>query len=374
MFRVRRAPVRAGQGGRAYRVRRGAVRWSLVSVQRRSARRADGGSGGRAGSGAGGADPGTGTADTALDELYATPPPRFVARREELAAEARTAGRAADARLVQQARRPTLAAWAANLLLRSRPEESARLLELGRALRAAYRTLDAAELKSLTAQRRLVTALARQAADLADAAGHPLSAAVRQEVESTLGAVLADEECADRWAAGRLHTALTPPSAFPVGDLAAPPPAPVREGREEGRAARRGKPADRPAVRARHDRAGDELAGDELAARRRARQERLDRARKAAEEAARHRSAARAEAAEADTALDRARERHEEARQRVTEARRRLDEARTEARRADREQRRAEERQRTAAHALTEAEQTAREAERAVRRADPPGR
>ncbi|MDP9679813.1 hypothetical protein [Streptomyces griseoviridis] len=338
-------------------------------MQRRSARRADGGSGGRAGSGAGGADPGTGTADTALDELYATPPPRFVARREELAAEARTAGRAADARLVQQARRPTLAAWAANLLLRSRPEESARLLELGRALRAAYRTLDAAELKSLTAQRRLVTALARQAADLADAAGHPLSAAVRQEVESTLGAVLADEESADRWAAGRLHTALTPPSAFPVGDLAAPPPAPVREGREEGRAARRGKPADRPAVRARHDRAGDELA-----ARRRARQERLDRARKAAEEAARRRSAARAEAAQADTALDRARERHEEARQRVTEARRRLEEARTEARRADREQRRAEERQHTAAHALTEAEQTAREAERAVRRADPPGR
>ncbi|MFE7931556.1 hypothetical protein ACFU6S_23080 [Streptomyces sp. NPDC057456] len=74
-----------------------------------------------------------------LDELYATPPSDFVSRRERLAAEAKRDGRADDARRIHGARRPTLAAWAANLLLRSKPRESGRFLEPGRALREAPR-------------------------------------------------------------------------------------------------------------------------------------------------------------------------------------------------------------------------------------------
>lgn len=74
-----------------------------------------------------------------LDELYATPPPDFVPCSEELAAEAKEDGGVEDASQIRAARRPTLAAWAANLL---QPAESQRFLELGRALREAYRTLD----------------------------------------------------------------------------------------------------------------------------------------------------------------------------------------------------------------------------------------
>lgn len=330
----------------------------------------------------------------ALDALYTAPPPDFTARRAELAAEARKDGRAEDARLIKAARRPTLAAWAANLLLRSRPEECEKLLELGRALREAYRTLDATELKSLSAQRRVVSALTRQAADLADAAGHRLSAAVRQEVESTLGAVLADQEAADRWATGRLHTALTPPSAFPVSGPAAP--APERSLKPSAASAteperpatteeappqrRRGKAEGDPPERRRGKAADGGAAGrrrreaeDELAERRRMRQERLAHARETAEAAARLLSSARAEEAEADAGLGRARERREQTRQRVSEAEQRLTEARSEARRADREHRHAEERHRTAAHALTTAEREAREAERALSRLDPRG-
>ncbi|MFF4519594.1 hypothetical protein [Streptomyces mirabilis] len=48
--------------------------------------------------------------ETALDELYTTPPSGFVARRETLAAAAKTAGRVDDARRIHAARRPTLAA------------------------------------------------------------------------------------------------------------------------------------------------------------------------------------------------------------------------------------------------------------------------
>ncbi|NEC29228.1 hypothetical protein G3I20_22260, partial [Streptomyces sp. SID8111] len=89
-----------------------------------------------------------------LDELYVLPPPEFVPRREELAAAARTAGRADDAKRLRAARRPPLAAWAANLLRRSRPEEAERFLELGQALREAYTGLDAGGMKELSAQRR----------------------------------------------------------------------------------------------------------------------------------------------------------------------------------------------------------------------------
>ncbi|MDX3123279.1 hypothetical protein PV414_17830, partial [Streptomyces scabiei] len=158
--------------------------------------------------------------ETALDELYATPPPSFVARREELTAEARADGRVEDARRIRAARRPSLAAWTANLLLRSEPEESRRFLELGRALREAYRSLDAGGIKELSEQRRsIVAVLSRQAAGLAAEAGHRLSEPVRREVEATLRAVLADEEAAGRWATGHLESALTP---VPYTHLRAP--------------------------------------------------------------------------------------------------------------------------------------------------------
>ncbi|MFD5422639.1 hypothetical protein ACFWJT_32075 [Streptomyces sp. NPDC127069] len=40
-------------------------------------------------------------------------------------------------------RKPTLAVWAAGLLVRRRPKEADSLVQLGEALRAAHRTLDA---------------------------------------------------------------------------------------------------------------------------------------------------------------------------------------------------------------------------------------
>ncbi|MGW2937995.1 hypothetical protein ACWDA7_40720 [Streptomyces sp. NPDC001156] len=154
--------------------------------------------------------------EAALDELYATPPPDFVSRRQELAAAAKRAGRAEEARRIHAARRPTRAAWAANLLLRSQPQESQQLLQLGQALREAYRTLDASHIRELSEQRRrIASTLSRQAAQLAHKAGHPLSNTAQQDVESTLHAVLADSDAANQWATGRLEAALTPPSTFP---------------------------------------------------------------------------------------------------------------------------------------------------------------
>ncbi|WP_329233860.1 hypothetical protein [Streptomyces canus] len=290
--------------------------------------------------------------EAVLDELYTTPPSDFVARRETLAAAARTAGRADDARRIRAARRPTLAAWAANLLLRSQPEESRQFLELGQALREAYQSLDAESLKDLSAQRRrVVSALSRQTAQLARDTGHRLSQPVQQDLEETLRAVLADPEAADQWAGGRLVNALTPPSEF------RPDSAPVAE--EAGTLSRPASPSpSAPRGRA---------SKDELAERRRARQEQLARAREAAE-AERRLSEERARQADVDAELQRARERTEQARRRMSAIEEQLQQAREECRQAETEQQEAEEHSRSAADAVAQAERAAHETTQQVRR------
>ncbi|MFH8935582.1 hypothetical protein [Streptomyces griseosporeus] len=314
--------------------------------------------------------------------MYGVPPSAFVTRRTELALAAKTDGRADDARRIRAARRPTLAAWTANLLLRAEPEECRRFLELGRALREAYRSLDATAIGELSEQRRrIVAALTRQAAQHARDAGQRLSDSVRQDVESTLRAVLADARAADQWATGRLEGVLTPPSDFPSGPAAEagtprrpPPPSP---------------PPTPPPARSRPQ--------DELAERRRQRQERLEQARTAAEEAQRRLDDRRADHQDADTALRRAHDRQGQAERQRDDAERQLtaaeeqlrqaqeahrtaqeqlDEAQEDLRHAERDRREAERRAHTTAEALTHAEDEAREAARQLkrltrRRADP---
>ncbi|MEV2211704.1 hypothetical protein AB0H86_09635 [Streptomyces sp. NPDC050997] len=298
-------------------------------------------------------------AEGPLDELYTTPPPHFVTRREELAAEAKADGRMDDARLIHAARRPTLAAWAANVLLRSQPVASQRFLELGRALREAYRTLDADGIKELSDQRReIVSSLSRQAAALAREAGHPLSDAAQQDVASTLHAVLADQAAADRWAAGRLRSPLTPPADFP-SSTAAPAGAPRTPTREP------------TAPRSSQKRTPTK---DELAQRRRQRQEQLTQARKAAKAADRRLREQHAEQADADASMEQARDRHDQARQQVSAAEGQLRQAREQFQKAEQEQQAAEERCRAAADAVARAEQAVRDASQEVERLATPVR
>lgn len=292
-------------------------------------------------------DGGDDAVEAVLDELYALPPSDFVARREERAAAARSAGRAGDARRIHAARRPTLAAWAANLLRRSRPDEAERFLDLGRALREAHASLDPSGLRELSAQRRrIVSELSRQAANLAREAGHPLSESVQRDVETTLRAVLADPEAAGLWATGRVESALTPPSGFTTETAAVRGPA-----RKTSRAP--SAPAGRK----------DQLAEQ--------RAKRLARAREAARAAGERLRQARTEQEDAGASLRRAGEYHRDAGERVSALEEQLRDARAELERAQREQREAEQRERTAADALArarrEADAAAGEAERAER-------
>ncbi|MFF9474354.1 hypothetical protein ACF1E9_17260 [Streptomyces roseolus] len=166
-------------------------------------------------------------------ELYGLRPSEFTAARDAHVAEARRAKDTAAAKEIAALRRPPLAVWAANLLARERPEEAERFLALGAALREAHRTLDGERLREAGGQQhRLVAALVRTAAGLAEAAGQPLSDTVLGDVERTLHAVLAHPDVAGPWSRGSLATLPEAAVGFPdVSPEARPRPAAARDDR-----------------------------------------------------------------------------------------------------------------------------------------------
>ncbi len=145
----------------------------------------------------------------ALAELYAVVPDEFVATRTRLVQQAKTAGDGALAKALGRARRPTVAAWAVNAVVRDQPEQAQRLSDLGQRLRAAQAQLDAAAMSELRKER---DHLLGTWADDADAAGRrvgrPLTPAVGEEVRATLIAALADEEATRAVLSGHLTRAL----------------------------------------------------------------------------------------------------------------------------------------------------------------------
>ncbi|WP_280238261.1 hypothetical protein [Nocardia abscessus] len=168
------------------------------------------------------------TVEDVAHDLYGLAPADFVAARADRAAEAKVAGDKQLATAIGKLRKPTLTAWAANLLARAAPGEVADLLRLGAALAAAQRKLSAEQLRSLTAQRQqLVNALAKKAGALAAEHGHPVGEGVVREISQTLTAALADPEVAERLRTGTLATAASYEGFGPSGPnlLAVPEPA-----------------------------------------------------------------------------------------------------------------------------------------------------
>jgi hypothetical protein len=138
------------------------------------------------------------TVDEIADRLYALPPEQFIEARDE-------AAKAEKLPAIKQLRRPTLSAWAINLLMREKPDVVEEFLALGEGLRSAQQSLHGDELRRLASQRQqLVSGLVTQARRLAASAGHPLNAAAQADVEATLQAGLAEPEAADEIRSGRL--------------------------------------------------------------------------------------------------------------------------------------------------------------------------
>lgn len=140
------------------------------------------------------------------DELYSLPLADFTPRRDALAKEHRGSDLAVR---VKKLKKPTLAAWVVNLLVRRDPDQVTQVLEVGAALREAQAGLDATELRALTRQRRQLTAaVTTQARRTARGEGQQVTESVADQVEATLTAAMLDAGAAEAVRSGLLVAAL----------------------------------------------------------------------------------------------------------------------------------------------------------------------
>ena len=230
------------------------------------------------------------------DDLYGLPLDRFIPERAALAKALRAEQRRDDAAAVAALRKPSVAAWAVNQLVRTQGAATQELYDAGDALRAAQSDLlagtgDARALRAANERERsAVDALVQTARGLLDADGHELSAAIVERVGETLHAAALDEEAREQVRGGRLERELRH-VGLGLGESAFAAAAPA--------------PAKAPRRPARKERAAPQESREEKAARERAERERTAEAKRAERERAQARKAARA----AETAARRRAER-----------------------------------------------------------------
>ena len=142
------------------------------------------------------------------DRLYGLSPGDFTAARDaEAKALAADKGIAARVKVLLK---PSIAAWAINLLVRREAEQIDQVLALGESLREAAASMAGEELRALTRQRRqLTSALATTARDLAREDDVRLTAAVVDQVEGMLTAAMLDPVAAAVVRSGLVLTAFT---------------------------------------------------------------------------------------------------------------------------------------------------------------------
>jgi hypothetical protein len=164
--------------------------------------------------------PDVGPLAAALRSLYAVPPEDFVAERRRLVAAEKADGDPAVAKEIGALRKPSLAAWAVNLLAREAPDLVDGLADLGGRMRAAQGRLDTATLTSLRPERgQLLEEVVRTTVQLVADAGRTCSPAAQQDVRATAIAALADEQAMAAVASGQLARTLSY-SGFGEVDLA----------------------------------------------------------------------------------------------------------------------------------------------------------
>jgi DNA repair exonuclease SbcCD ATPase subunit len=322
-------------------------------------------------------DEGSGPMDTedrveaAADELYGVPPDDFVPVRDELVTEAKEAGDKEAAKAIGRFRRPTQAAWLANLLARERGDQLDALLDLAEELSSAQRTLDGAQLRHLSAQRsKLVGAMAREARRLAAADGHRVTESVEKDLRGILEAALADDDVADEVRSGRL-TRTVSWSGFGFGGETTVGTGTRKPRDREADGARRRRPVTRPARRPASERPAEpedeaDIGTDtDVDAEEHAERERRER--EAREQREREIAEAREALDEARRAADTAADAHEDAAAALREAESDRDDATARVEELTAELERAREARTATAAAVKDAAKAEREAGRTAR-------
>ncbi|HEV2786273.1 MAG TPA: hypothetical protein VGV67_07800, partial [Solirubrobacteraceae bacterium] len=148
------------------------------------------------------------------DDLYGLPLDQFIPERTALVRALRADKRRDEAAAVAALRKPSVAAWAVNQLVRTQGAAAQELYDAGDALRAAQSDLlagtgDGRALRAANERERAaVEALVEAARGLLDADGHELSPAVVERVGETLHAAALDEEAREQVRGGRLEREL----------------------------------------------------------------------------------------------------------------------------------------------------------------------
>jgi hypothetical protein len=141
------------------------------------------------------------------DELYALGLADFTPARDAKAKELKGTDLAPR---VKALKKPSLAAWVVNLLVRHETEQVEQVLTVGAALRQAQASMSGDELRALTKQRRQLTAaVTTRARTLSREHGQKVTEAVADQVEATLTASMVDEGCATAVRSGLLVSALS---------------------------------------------------------------------------------------------------------------------------------------------------------------------
>jgi hypothetical protein len=285
------------------------------------------------------------------DDLYGLALDAFVPERDALAKRLRADGKRDEADAVKALRKPSVAAWAVNQVVRSQPKEARALWKAGDDLIGAQEALlagkgDAAALRTAVEdERAAVDGLLEAARGLLTGEGRDLGETTLERVRETLHAGAIDAEAREDVAAGRAVRERAHAGLGPFG--AAPEVAPAAR-RSGGAAAR--TPAKLPKARGRTPKeddaapekrakgAGAKGADSKAGAKARGRTKEPTMAERAAEEkaaVAREREAERKAAAEQDRERRAAARARADAEREMREARKALDKAQRAANRAN---------------------------------------
>ena len=140
--------------------------------------------------------------------LYGLPVEEFTAARDARVKDLRSDRELS--RAVKALRKPTVAAWAVNQLVRQREDLVRQVLSIGDSLREAQAGAEGDALRELSRQRRqVVAAVVTQTRQLAEDEGVRLTDAVADQVAATLQAALADPDAAEQVLAGCLSQPLS---------------------------------------------------------------------------------------------------------------------------------------------------------------------
>jgi hypothetical protein len=264
-----------------------------------------------------------------VDDLYGLPLDEFVPARNALARELRSAGRREDAAALAARRKPSVAAWAVNQLVRTQRRGVTELVEAGDALRGAQDQVlagrgDGGSLRAAVEQERTaVEQLTGAARGLLSSEGHELSPTIIERVSDTLHAAALDDDARDQVRDGRLERELRHVGlgmAAPSGTAPAPASAPAPRAPAKAPAASGQRAAERAAA----DRAERERVAERAAARvaEREARRRVERAERGAKLALERRDFAAQALTEAEQGLEETERELDEARAQLREAER----------------------------------------------------